>query len=63
MPIFICLIRIDSEKLSEELKQVTMHYESKCEDYKLLEDRLQRTKVDYQTHINHLVKRYGVHIN
>jgi len=49
---------IESGKLQEDLKQVSMHYESKCEDYKLLEDRLARTKAEYQTHINHLVKRY-----
>ncbi|KAL3876263.1 hypothetical protein ACJMK2_034131 [Sinanodonta woodiana] len=41
-------------RLREELKQVKMHYESKTEDYKLLEDRLERTKVDYQQHINQL---------
>ena len=47
----------EADKLSEELRQVSMHYESKCEDYKLLEDRLARTKTEYQTHINQLVKR------
>ncbi|KAL4239345.1 hypothetical protein ACF0H5_000162 [Mactra antiquata] len=47
---------IEVEKLSEELKQVKMHYESRCEDYKLLEDRLARTKSEYQTHINQLVR-------
>ncbi|XP_060582101.1 golgin subfamily A member 4-like isoform X4 [Ruditapes philippinarum] len=46
----------EADKLSEELRQVSMHYESKCEDYKLLEDRLARTKTEYQTHINQLVK-------
>ena len=48
---------LESEKIREELKQTSMHYESKCEDYKLLEDRLQRTKNEYQTHINQLQKR------
>lgn len=46
----------DMEKLQEDLKQVRLHYESKQEDYKLLEDRLARTKTDYQIHINQLVK-------
>ena len=46
------------EKIREELRQVSMHYDSKCEDYKLLEDRLQRTKGEYQTHITQLQKRY-----
>lgn len=53
------LLSIEAEKLREDLRQITMHYESKCEDYKLLEDRLARTKQEYQTHINQLVKRYG----
>ncbi|XP_052819557.1 centromere-associated protein E-like isoform X4 [Mya arenaria] len=47
---------IETEKLREDFKQVSMHYESKCEDYKLLEDRLSRTKSEFQTHINQLVK-------
>ena len=54
---FYFLTSLESEKIREELKQISMHYESKCEDYKLLEDRLQRTKGEYQTHINQLQKR------
>ena len=48
---------IEAERLREDLRQITMHYESKCEDYKLLEERLSRTKQEYQTHITQLQKR------
>ncbi|KAJ8318268.1 hypothetical protein KUTeg_003359 [Tegillarca granosa] len=43
-------------RLSEELKQTTMHYDSKCEDYKLLEDKIDRMKTDYDAHTAQLVK-------
>ncbi|XP_076459730.1 uncharacterized protein LOC143292921 isoform X2 [Babylonia areolata] len=44
------------EKTQEELKQVKMHYMSKCEDLKLLEVKLGQTKQDYESHINQLIK-------
>ncbi|KAK7502092.1 hypothetical protein BaRGS_00006844, partial [Batillaria attramentaria] len=43
------------EKVQEELKQVKMHYLSKCEDYKLLEVKMGQTKQDYESHINQLI--------
>ncbi|XP_056020279.1 uncharacterized protein LOC125668582 isoform X5 [Ostrea edulis] len=43
-------------KLQEELSQVTMHYDSRSEDYKLLEDKLESTKREYDSHINQLIK-------
>jgi hypothetical protein len=45
------------EKAQEELKQVKMHYLSKCEDLKLLEVKLGQTKQDYESHINQLITR------
>ncbi|KAL8603572.1 hypothetical protein ACOMHN_022524 [Nucella lapillus] len=44
------------KKTQEELKQVKMHYLSKCEDLKLLEVRMGQTKQDYESHINQLIK-------
>ncbi|XP_062614667.1 uncharacterized protein LOC134276428 isoform X3 [Saccostrea cucullata] len=46
----------EATKLREELAQVTMHYDSRCEDYKLLEDKLESTKREYDSHINQLIK-------
>ncbi|XP_025092199.1 COP1-interactive protein 1-like isoform X4 [Pomacea canaliculata] len=43
------------ERLKEELKQVKMHYLSKCEDYKLMEIKMEQTKQDYESHINQLI--------
>ncbi|KAK3089423.1 hypothetical protein FSP39_003511 [Pinctada imbricata] len=43
-------------KLSDELKQVTMHYDSKCEDYKLMEDKVESIRREYDSHIQHLNK-------
>ncbi|XP_022319320.2 uncharacterized protein LOC111122066 isoform X4 [Crassostrea virginica] len=43
-------------RLREELDQVTMHYDSRSEDYKLLEDKLESTKREYDSHINQLSK-------
>ncbi|XP_005092338.1 golgin subfamily A member 4 isoform X2 [Aplysia californica] len=45
----------DEEKMSEELQKLNMHYSSKCEDYKLLEMKLQQTKQDFESHINQLI--------
>lgn len=41
-------------KTSEELTQLRMHYDSKCEDYKLMEAKIEETKASYETHIKHL---------
>lgn len=35
-----------------------MHYLSKCEDYKLMEIKMEQTKQDYESHINQLITRY-----
>lgn len=43
--------------MTEELQKLNMHYTSKCEDYKLLEMKLQQIKQDYESHINQLSSR------
>ncbi|XP_067672879.1 uncharacterized protein [Haliotis asinina] len=45
----------EMEKMSEELAQVQMHYQSKCEDYKLLEVKLEQTKQEYENHYKQLI--------
>ncbi|CAL1542227.1 unnamed protein product [Lymnaea stagnalis] len=45
----------EEARLSEELKKLNMHYSSKCEDYKLMEMKLQQTKQDYESHISQLI--------
>ncbi|XP_063446261.1 major antigen-like isoform X1 [Mytilus trossulus] len=44
----------EMSKTTEELKQLRMHYDSKCEDYKVLESKSDNTKSAYETHIKHL---------
>jgi len=34
-----------------------MHYDSKCEDFKLMESKSVETKTAYETHIKHLTTR------
>lgn len=53
--LFVC--RNELSKVQEELSQVSMHYDSRREDYKLLEDKLDSTKREYESHINQLIKR------
>lgn len=49
--------RTEISKTSEELKQLRMHYDSKCEDFKLMESKSVETKTAYETHIKHLTTR------
>nr|KAI8765757.1 golgin subfamily A member 4-like [Biomphalaria glabrata] len=45
----------EENRMREELQKLNMHYSSKCEDYKLLEMKLQQTKQDYESHISQLI--------
>ncbi|XP_059163894.1 uncharacterized protein LOC131946906 isoform X2 [Physella acuta] len=45
----------EEERMREELQKLNMHYSSKCEDYKLVEMKLQQTKQDYESHISQLI--------
>ncbi|GFO38259.1 protein outspread, partial [Plakobranchus ocellatus] len=45
----------EEDRMREELQKVNLHYTSKCEDYKLLEMKLQQTKHDFESHINQLI--------
>ncbi|KAH9488364.1 hypothetical protein Btru_063331 [Bulinus truncatus] len=45
----------EEDKMREELQKLNMHYSSKCEDYKLVEMKLQQTKQDYESHISQLI--------
>ncbi|XP_021376581.1 protein NETWORKED 1D-like isoform X3 [Mizuhopecten yessoensis] len=49
-------------RVKEELKTTTMHYDSKCEDYKIMEEKLNNVKTEYESHIQHLVKS-NQHLN
>ena len=49
--------REEEDRMREELQKVNMHYSSKCEDYKLMEMKLQQTKHDFESHINQLIAR------
>lgn len=42
-------------KLQEELKTLNLHYTSKCEDYKMLEDRLNKSKTEQNEHMKKLL--------
>ncbi|CAG5129035.1 unnamed protein product, partial [Candidula unifasciata] len=44
----------EEQRMTEELQKLNMHYTSKCEDYKLLEMKLQQIKQDYESHISQL---------
>ncbi|XP_069124825.1 uncharacterized protein [Argopecten irradians] len=50
------------ERVKEELKSTSMHYESKCEDYNIMEEKLNNVKTEYESHIQHLVKS-NQHLN
>ena len=50
-------IRAEMSKTTEELKQLRLHYESKCEDYKVMESKADEIKAAYETHIKHLTTR------
>ncbi|XP_033738405.1 protein MLP1-like isoform X3 [Pecten maximus] len=50
------------ERVKEELKTITMHYDSKCEDYSIMEEKLNNVKTEYESHIQHLVKS-NQHLN
>ena len=50
-------IRLEVGKLQEELKSLNLHYTSKCEDYKMLEERLNRSKTEQNEHMTTLLAR------
>ncbi|XP_060071372.1 uncharacterized protein LOC132551265 isoform X2 [Ylistrum balloti] len=50
------------ERVKEELKIVTMSYDSKCEDFNIMEEKLNSVKTEYESHIQHLVKS-NQHLN